>query len=146
MHTLIHPTSALYGMGDLPSYVIYNELLMTSTEYLVCVTAVDPFWLMESGLLLYDIQRIEESKETADAMFERDVVHDSSGNEVIEARKIVLAKLDKCLKDRKALVERLRLDNEKQSTTKMQGLSTPQDKGVVHPGKHTGIKRRRPFF
>ena len=41
----LHPTSALYGLGFLPDYVIYHELILTSKEYMSTVTAVDPHWL-----------------------------------------------------------------------------------------------------
>ncbi|QLQ81984.1 hypothetical protein HG537_0G02380 [Torulaspora globosa] len=58
MELQLHPTSALYGLGDLPPYVVYNELLMTTKEYICCVTSVDPFWLMEYGTLLYDIKKV----------------------------------------------------------------------------------------
>ncbi|QLL34867.1 hypothetical protein HG536_0H02420 [Torulaspora globosa] len=58
MELQLHPTSALYGLGDLPPYVVYHELLMTTKEYICCVTSVDPFWLMEYGTLLYDIKKV----------------------------------------------------------------------------------------
>ena len=38
----LHPTSALYGAGVLPDYVVYHELVLTSREYMSTVTAVDP--------------------------------------------------------------------------------------------------------
>lgn len=63
MDIQLHPTSALYGMGDLPPYVVYHELLMTTKEYICCVTSVDPFWLMEHGGLLYDIKRVRSSND-----------------------------------------------------------------------------------
>jgi pre-mRNA-splicing factor ATP-dependent RNA helicase DHX38/PRP16 len=37
----LHPTSALYGRGYTPDYIVYNELVLTSKEYMQCVTAVD---------------------------------------------------------------------------------------------------------
>lgn len=42
---ILHPTSALYGLGYMPDYVIYHELVMTSKQYMMCVTSVDPYWL-----------------------------------------------------------------------------------------------------
>jgi len=30
--TYLHPTSALYGLGYTPTYVIYHELVLTSKE------------------------------------------------------------------------------------------------------------------
>lgn len=38
----LHPTSALYGLGYVPDYVVYHELILTSKEYMSVVTAVDP--------------------------------------------------------------------------------------------------------
>ena len=38
----LHPTSALYGLGYLPDYVVYHELILTSKEYMLTVTSVDP--------------------------------------------------------------------------------------------------------
>jgi hypothetical protein len=29
----LHPTSALYGMGMTPDYIVYHELIMTVKEY-----------------------------------------------------------------------------------------------------------------
>lgn len=52
----LHPTSALYGLGFLPDYVIYHELILTSKEYLSCVTSVDPHWLADEGGVFYSIK------------------------------------------------------------------------------------------
>jgi pre-mRNA-splicing factor ATP-dependent RNA helicase DHX38/PRP16 len=38
----LHPTSALYGIGHVPEYVVYHELILTAKEYMSTVTAVDP--------------------------------------------------------------------------------------------------------
>ncbi|VEL29264.1 unnamed protein product [Protopolystoma xenopodis] len=37
----LHPTSALYGMGYTPDYIIYHELIMTTKEYMQCVSSVE---------------------------------------------------------------------------------------------------------
>ncbi|EFW99640.1 mRNA splicing factor RNA helicase [Grosmannia clavigera kw1407] len=52
----LHPTSALYGLGFLPDYVIYHELILTSKEYMSTVTAVDPRWLAELGGVFYSVK------------------------------------------------------------------------------------------
>ncbi|EGS23320.1 pre-mRNA splicing factor ATP-dependent RNA helicase prp16-like protein [Thermochaetoides thermophila DSM 1495] len=52
----LHPTSALYGLGFLPDYVVYHELILTSKEYMSTVTAVDPHWLAELGGVFYSIK------------------------------------------------------------------------------------------
>jgi pre-mRNA-splicing factor ATP-dependent RNA helicase DHX38/PRP16 len=38
----LHPSSALYGMGCTPGYVVYHELILTIKEYMQCATAVEP--------------------------------------------------------------------------------------------------------
>ena len=53
----LHPTSSLYGMGGISDYVVYHELLMTSREFMQCVTAVDGEWLAEYGSVLYSLKR-----------------------------------------------------------------------------------------
>lgn len=52
----LHPTSALYGAGFTPDYVVYHELVLTSKEFMQCVTAVDPFWLAEMGPMFFSIR------------------------------------------------------------------------------------------
>lgn len=52
----LHPTSALYGLGYLPDYVVYHELILTSKEYMSTVTAVDPKWLAELGGVFYSVK------------------------------------------------------------------------------------------
>ena len=52
----LHPTSALYGLGYLPEYVVYHELILTSKEYMSTVTAVDPHWLADLGGVFYSVK------------------------------------------------------------------------------------------
>lgn len=52
----LHPTSSLYGLGYLPDYVIYHELILTSKEYMSVVTSVDPYWLAELGGMFYSVK------------------------------------------------------------------------------------------
>jgi len=58
----LHPTSALYGLGYTPDYVVYHELVMTSKEYMQCVTAVDPEWLADYGSIFFTIKETDETK------------------------------------------------------------------------------------
>ncbi|CAF2018389.1 unnamed protein product [Rotaria magnacalcarata] len=37
----LHPTSALFDCGLTPDYIAYHELIMTTKEYMQCVTCVD---------------------------------------------------------------------------------------------------------
>ncbi|KAI0879407.1 P-loop containing nucleoside triphosphate hydrolase protein [Hypoxylon argillaceum] len=52
----LHPTSALYGLGFVPDYVVYHELILTSKEYMSTVTSVDPHWLAELGGVFYSVK------------------------------------------------------------------------------------------
>ena len=52
----LHPTSALFGLGYQPEYVVYHELILTSKEYMSTVTAVDPKWLAELGGVFYSVK------------------------------------------------------------------------------------------
>ncbi|KAF7934803.1 uncharacterized protein EAE98_002848 [Botrytis deweyae] len=52
----LHPTSALYGHGDLPDYVVYHELILTSKEYMSTVTKVDPHWLADLGGVFFSVK------------------------------------------------------------------------------------------
>ncbi len=56
MPIYLHPTSALYGLGYTADYLVYHELLLTSKEYMMCVTAVDPYWLAEYGDKMYSVK------------------------------------------------------------------------------------------
>ncbi|KAJ7773015.1 P-loop containing nucleoside triphosphate hydrolase protein [Mycena metata] len=54
--THLHPTSALYGLGDTPPYVVYHELILTSKEYMTQVTSIDAYWLAELGSVFYSVK------------------------------------------------------------------------------------------
>lgn len=56
MPCFLHPTSALYGLGYTPDYIVYHELVYTTKEYMQCVTAVDPEWLAELGPMFFSIK------------------------------------------------------------------------------------------
>ncbi|KAL1129092.1 hypothetical protein AAG570_013623 [Ranatra chinensis] len=57
----LHPTSALFGMGFTPDYVVYHELVMTAKEYMQCVTAVDGQWLAELGPMFFSLKETGKS-------------------------------------------------------------------------------------
>ncbi|KAF9073957.1 P-loop containing nucleoside triphosphate hydrolase protein [Rhodocollybia butyracea] len=73
--THLHPTSALYGLGYTPSYVVYHELILTSKEYMTQVTAIDAYWLAELGSVFYSVKEknFDErgNRRTADREFSR---------------------------------------------------------------------------
>ena len=57
----LHPSSALFGMGVQPEYIVYHELVMTSKEYMQNVTAVDPEWLAEMGPMFFSLKEAGET-------------------------------------------------------------------------------------
>ncbi|KAJ5075069.1 pre-mRNA-splicing factor atp-dependent RNA helicase prp16 [Anaeramoeba ignava] len=52
----LHPTSSLYGSGFTPDYVVYHELVMTTKEFMQCVTAVEPEWLAQLGPMFFSLR------------------------------------------------------------------------------------------
>jgi pre-mRNA-splicing factor ATP-dependent RNA helicase DHX38/PRP16 len=52
----LHPSSALFGMGHTPEYVVYHELVFTTKSYMRTVTAVDPVWLAELGPMFFSLK------------------------------------------------------------------------------------------
>ncbi|ORX57172.1 hypothetical protein BCR36DRAFT_580584 [Piromyces finnis] len=92
----LHPTSALYGLGYVPDYIVYHELVMTSKEYMQCVTSVDPYWLAELGPMFYSIKeqnfsqtekRRKDIKETKSMEEELRHVQEVNRKKEIERRK-----------------------------------------------------------
>ncbi|KAG9144614.1 hypothetical protein Leryth_010816 [Lithospermum erythrorhizon] len=57
----LHPSSALYGLGYTPDYVVYHELLLTTKEYMQCVTSVEPHWLAELGPMFFSVKDSDTS-------------------------------------------------------------------------------------
>lgn len=53
----LHPSSALFGLGYTPDYVVYHELIMTTKEYMSCVTAVEGEWLAELGPMFFTVKQ-----------------------------------------------------------------------------------------
>lgn len=63
MKMYLHPTSALVGGTDLsPSFVIYDELVLTKKEYMQCATAVEPEWLLEYGHVFFGVTSATKSQ------------------------------------------------------------------------------------
>lgn len=54
---VLHPSSSLYGLGYTPDYVVYHELVLTTKEYMQCVTGVEAEWLAEMGPMFFELKR-----------------------------------------------------------------------------------------
>ncbi|KAF1832960.1 P-loop containing nucleoside triphosphate hydrolase protein [Decorospora gaudefroyi] len=99
----LHPTSALYGLGYLPDYVVYHELILTSREYMSCVTSVDPHWLADLGAVFYSVKekgysardrRVIEIEFNRKAELEASMARDQAREDrrVAERESVVLAR------------------------------------------------------
>ncbi|PCH33035.1 pre-mRNA splicing factor [Wolfiporia cocos MD-104 SS10] len=119
--THLHPTSALYGLGYTPTYVIYHELILTSKEYMTQVTAVDAYWLAELGSVFYSVKEKN---------------FDDRGNRRVADREFSKrAELEtEMAKQREETAKRMQ---EEALTTKIAGGSSK----IIVPGtpRHTGI-------
>ncbi|KAK9322743.1 P-loop containing nucleoside triphosphate hydrolase protein [Lipomyces orientalis] len=49
----LHPSSALFGKNA--EYVIYHTLILTSKEYMHCVTTIEPKWLVEAAPTFFKV-------------------------------------------------------------------------------------------
>ena len=56
---VLHPSSAIYSLGYTPDYCVYHELIMTSKEYMSCVTSIEPSWLVEVAPNFFSFKKIE---------------------------------------------------------------------------------------
>ncbi|KAL6451597.1 PRP22 Pre-mRNA-splicing factor ATP-dependent RNA helicase PRP22 [Candida maltosa Xu316] len=59
----LHPSSSLYGKN--PEYLIYHTLLLTTKEYMHCVSVIDPKWLFELAPKYFkvaDAQTVQDTK------------------------------------------------------------------------------------
>lgn len=52
----LHPSSALQCAGSVPDYVVYNDFVLTTKEYMSVATAVEPSWLVEAGRGLFTLR------------------------------------------------------------------------------------------
>lgn len=125
----LHPTSALYGLGFLPDYVVYHELILTSKEYMSTVTSVDPHWLAELGGVFYSVKEKGYSardKRVTETEFNRKME--------IEA---------KMAEDKKKAEERERLE-EKQNAKRKMAVNGDRGKKIVTSGavKKPVVKRK----
>lgn len=148
MPVTLHPTSALFGLGDPPQYVIYNELLMTTKEYICCVTAVDPFWLMDFGSLIYDIRYIKEDKSVEmGTLFSHHIKDfDVDDSHLDKEKDEIDRRIDRCFKRRDEVIDKINKDQENTQTI-LTDKNNHDNKNVSSSRTNViiGLKRRRPF-
>uniref|UniRef100_A0AC35FL85 Pre-mRNA-splicing factor ATP-dependent RNA helicase PRP16 n=1 Tax=Panagrolaimus sp. PS1159 TaxID=55785 RepID=A0AC35FL85_9BILA len=97
----LHPTSSLFGMGYTPDYVVYHELIMTTKEYMQCVTAVEGAWLAELGPMFYSLkeqaltynERIKETVRASETM--EDELKNSEAQRIVHSERKFTSKAPK---------------------------------------------------
>lgn len=109
----LHVTSALYGLGYTPDYVVYHELILTTKEYMQCVTAVDAHWLAELGPMFFSVK---ESLRDRNANRKREK----------ETKAEMETELSKKLEvDRQKLKEKEERESARRSTSRFHQVATP---------------------
>ena len=75
---------------------MYNELVMTSKEYMQCVTSVDPHWLAEMGPMFFSVKesgfnRLEKRKfeKTSAKLMEEELEKDTEKRRALEQEETV---------------------------------------------------------
>ncbi|WWC95470.1 hypothetical protein V866_002334 [Kwoniella sp. B9012] len=133
---VLHPTSALYGLGYMPDYVVYHELVLTSKQYMMCVTSVDPYWLAELGSVFFSIR-----EKNFDALARARANRDFSKKTEMEAE---MAKQREEIERAKA--EKIRQEAVSR-TPKIGGMGvayTPRSAGIGAGSRSSATPRRRP--
>jgi pre-mRNA-splicing factor ATP-dependent RNA helicase DHX38/PRP16 len=98
----LHPSSALFGLGYTPDYVVYHEMIMTTKEYMSCVTAVDGEWLAQMGPMFFSVK---ESYASRVAMKQRER-NDQAQMEAEAAEKDRLTELEERVQANVALAKK----------------------------------------
>jgi pre-mRNA-splicing factor ATP-dependent RNA helicase DHX38/PRP16 len=65
----LHPSSSLFGLGYTPDYVVYHELVLTTKEYMMCVTAIDAEWLAELGSAFFTVKKLKSGNKDTNLLF-----------------------------------------------------------------------------
>ena len=60
-----HPSSMMYKLSQVPSWVVYHDCILTSQEYIREVSVINPLWLMELAPHFYQLQdHVSATRET----------------------------------------------------------------------------------
>jgi pre-mRNA-splicing factor ATP-dependent RNA helicase DHX38/PRP16 len=122
----LHPSSALYGLGYTPDYVCYHEIVLTSKEYMQCVTAVEPEWLGEFGPIFFTLKRSHSSLAQSKAKQKEDK---------LKMKDEMKAKKDAENEEKKKLHEKMEAKIEKESRK----IVTPGGNGLRTGGSSSSI-------
>ncbi|KAK3018442.1 hypothetical protein RJ639_004259 [Escallonia herrerae] len=82
----LHPSSALYGSGCTPEFVVYHEVILTTKEYMQCATPVEPQWLAELGPMFFSVR--DSNSSVLEHKIKKKVVKTAMDEEMENLRKI----------------------------------------------------------
>ncbi|KAG6394384.1 hypothetical protein SASPL_144968 [Salvia splendens] len=106
-----HPSSALYGLGYTPDYVVYHEPILTAKEYMQCATSVEPQWLAVLGPMFFSVKDSDMST----------IEHKKKQKQEKTAMEEEMESLRKVQEDK----GRARKENEKKRQKEQQQVSLP---------------------
>ena len=125
---VLHPSSAIYGLGYTPDYVVYHELVMTTKSYMQVVTAVDPLWLAELGPMFFSVKQSYGNR-TSKSQIEKE------GKETMEKQMAeeMRRKTEQRLKEKSEIIRKLflfkfNIAKRNYSTAVFTGRNIPQRK------------------
>eukprot|EP00483_Globobulimina_turgida_P008518 UN08535 len=98
----LHPSSALFGMGYNPEYVVYHELIMTKKEYMRNVTAVDGIWLAQLGHMFFSLKEDHKHRKKQE-IYQKEIMEQDL--KILKAKK----EKEKAMEDLKELARKKEL-------------------------------------
>ncbi|GAA6034320.1 hypothetical protein JCM8097_002666 [Rhodosporidiobolus ruineniae] len=125
----LHATSSLYGLGYLPDYVVYHELVLTSKEYMSIVTSVDAYWLAELGSKFYSVR--EQHFSDRQRLAAKQQFQTESEAEMKLKDEFARAEQDK--------LERVKAQKAAAATPRIAGVGTPVVKRTPRTGRRFGM-------
>ncbi|KAK2986250.1 hypothetical protein RJ640_027345 [Escallonia rubra] len=115
----LHPSSALYGSGCTPEFVVYHEVILTTKEYMQCATPVEPRWLAELGPMFFSM------RDSTSSMLEHKI-----------KQKVVKTAMDEEMEN----LRKIQAEAEKKSKQKEREKRTKQQQEVCMPGRKQSRK------
>lgn len=106
MKMYLHPTSSLNGSSLSTNYVIYHDLILTTKEYMSCVTTVEPIWLLEFGFKFYDVA--PQYRQQVDALAEKPLITRAKMQKELETDAAALNERrinDECAKEQSSVLQ-----------------------------------------
>ena len=137
----LQPTSSLDGLKDLPQYIVYNQLLMTSKEYTCKVTAVNPFWIFDAAPLLYDLKRVKRNDTSDQRIF--GINSEKNTNE--KTNSVLDEKINICSIMKNKMIKNLKKDNDKFLETKSNSIQDNKGNSIDNDNATIGFKKRKVF-